>query len=95
METIELFSRKVHKAAEQLVSLKKEKARLTAELVSQRQQLERLQRLDKENENLRKEREKIRSKLTKLQQKIEKIFAHQPVELTLLMEGIKNEEHPQ
>ncbi len=94
MEIIDELTQKVQQAAEELISLKKERQQTLAELDQLRSQLRDYQTTRRDNEKLRRDQDQLRTRLQKLQKKIEK---HLLVETTLAsqMRGDFNEERPQ
>lgn len=70
MERIEILTRKVHLAAEQLTRMKKEKDKLESELKYLQEENKRVQVLSRENEQFRERHAAIANRIEKLLKKM-------------------------
>jgi hypothetical protein len=94
MEAIERLLKKVERASDELIDLKRDNRRLASELEALRHQLRDHQLVLKENERHRRDADKLRGRLTRLHKKVEKALMVAPSALAGA-EGGSSEEHPQ
>jgi hypothetical protein len=94
MEAIDRLLKKVQRASEELIEMKRDNRRQSSELDALRNQLREHLLLQKENERYRRDLDKLRGRLTRLHKKVEKALMVVPAQLSA-SDGGDNEEHPQ
>lgn len=72
MENLDRLAKKVEEAANEIISLKKDRKQLTTEVELLRREVQSRQALVRENEKFKRDRELLKTRLTRLQKKIEK-----------------------
>lgn len=75
MDILDQLTKKVHLAADELVSIKKERLQLLSEIEILRANNLKAQGLLRENDTLKKDHERLRAKFLKMQKKIDQILA--------------------
>jgi seryl-tRNA synthetase len=91
MDVLKNLTKKIHLAADELVSLKKERQQMLTELEWLRQENQKHQLLARENEKFRRDRDKLRSKLEKLNKRIDKLIQGEKALPTAAGEGTNEE----
>ena len=94
MDVLDQLAKKVQLAANDLISLKKEKQQLVSELELLRHELRHHQSILRENEKLRRHQYLLRAKLEKIHHKLGK-YTGTNAQLTYVLEGGNREEHSQ
>jgi predicted nucleic acid-binding Zn-ribbon protein len=79
MDALEQLARRVQQAAEEILSLKKERGHLLSEIEALKDQLRGHKIATRETESFEREKARIRTKLEKLRTKIQKLITSEPV----------------